>query len=204
MRPDPAERRFQQEPGGVLDGVEPGDGGVDHHPHPAAVGRVDPELGVGDGLPGGRHRELREPGRTTQTLALEDGGRVEVRDLGGDPDGQVAGVEGADLADPRPALQQAPPGCLPVEAERGDRPEPGDHNPVEPRRTVHPAACRPVVGRCVTGRHYSGTRSSTSLRTPTSRSYWRRTSLEAGMSTNSSTPTSRYEASRVATRSGGP
>ena len=79
-------------------------------------------------------------------------GRVEVLDLGGDPDRKVARVEGADPVDAALARARRPPRGRHVVAERRDRAEPRDGDPPH-RGSLDSGSRREVTNPQVRGRN---------------------------------------------------
>jgi hypothetical protein len=67
-------------------------------------------------------------------LRADDGDRVEVLHLGGDPNWVPGRVEGADEVDAAASRDRSFPRRARIEAERGDRSEAGDRNPTHAAR----------------------------------------------------------------------
>jgi hypothetical protein len=124
----------------------PAHGAVEDHGD--AVGlRLEIESGVGHGLAGGDHRELREPSRPARALGAHLVLSVEALDLAGDPDGEIGGVEGLDRADPRAALDQPAPGLRGAPSQRRERADPGHDRIVSVGRLAQARAWRSSSAR---------------------------------------------------------
>ncbi len=127
-RRDAVEAALAQHLGLLHDAEEAADRAAEEDADPRRV--VDAlEAGVGDRLPGGAEREQDVPVELARLLVGRDRGRVEVLDLGGDPHGKRARVEGADEVDAAPARDGGLPGRPRVAPDRRHRAEPRDHDP---------------------------------------------------------------------------
>ncbi|MEJ7696165.1 MAG: hypothetical protein WKF78_05975 [Candidatus Limnocylindrales bacterium] len=83
----------------VDDRLDPAATGVHHHAHPIALllaHRLEVDPRIGDRLPAGAHREVDEPGHPPRHLGVHHRTRVEVQDLGRDPDLVLRRVEALD------------------------------------------------------------------------------------------------------------
>ena len=96
----------------------------DEHPRPRRIDAVDAR--VRPRLACGLHGEHDVPLEPPGVLRADDGDRIEVLDLGGDADRELARVEGADPVDPALPGDRCVPGRARVVPERSDGPEPGD------------------------------------------------------------------------------
>ena len=85
------------------------------------VGEVEP--GVVDGFVRGRHREVDEAAHPAGHLAVHRDGRIEILDLGGDPDVEAGRVERRDRPGPGHAFGQVGPERGRVVADRGHGPQ---------------------------------------------------------------------------------
>jgi hypothetical protein len=92
----------------------------------------DVETGVLLRLEGGGEDEMREAVHAPRVLAVDPLRRVEVLDLAGEVHLVVGVVELRDLAGPRVAVEQPPPGRLGVVSERRHRAQPRDDDAPPP------------------------------------------------------------------------
>ena len=95
----------------------------------SAFAGVDREPGVLHREVRGRHRELDEAVHLLDVLLLHPAQRVEALHLAGEAGGVLGGVEEGDGAGARPAGQEALPGLLGADAERGHEPDARHHDP---------------------------------------------------------------------------
>ena len=104
--------------------------GADDDPEAGRVELGGIELGVVDGLSGGRKAEGREAVGELQVLLVgHEGHRVEVFHFGGDGRGEGGGVEEGDGAHAAGPVDDARPAGGPVVAQRGNRPDSRDDHP---------------------------------------------------------------------------
>jgi len=116
----------------VDDLLDPATTGVDNDTDPVPLvlvhrRKVDPR--IADRLGPGAHRELDEATHPSGHLCVHHGRRVEVEDLGRDPNLERGRIEALDLARPGHPGDQVRPIRLEVIADRHDGPEPGDDGP---------------------------------------------------------------------------
>ena len=120
---------------------------ADDHARPRAhvVVQAAGQAGLVERLAGADERELDVAVRAPHLLAVEDVGRVEVLDLGGDLDAEPGRVEVRDRRDAGASGDEPVPGRGHVVAERRDRAHAGDDHPAR-RSTAKPSSSHELPG----------------------------------------------------------